>query len=166
MSDELTHDELTRLLDYSIQSGVFTWKVSRVGCRKGARAGCVGPGGYMVVRLKRRLYLAHRLAWFYVMGVWPSGVIDHRNRNRSDNWFFNLRDVSQGVNAQNQALPQQGNRSGFLGVSLLASGKYMASIAVKRSTTRLGVFDDPEEAREAYLRAKATLHPEAFQPTY
>ena len=35
--------------------------------------------------------LLHRLIWKWVTGQEPANTIDHRNRNRSDNSFWNLR---------------------------------------------------------------------------
>ncbi|MBL7599406.1 HNH endonuclease, partial [Escherichia coli] len=38
---------------------------------------------------------AHRLAWWWVYGEWPTGEIDHINHDRSDNLCaFNIRDFT------------------------------------------------------------------------
>jgi len=47
-------------------------------------------------------HLAHRLAWLYMAGAWPSGVIDHMNGDPSDNRWSNLRDVTQAENNANR----------------------------------------------------------------
>lgn len=42
-------------------------------------AGCVDKDGYIQIRLKGKMYPAHRLAWLYVYGEWPQDEIDHIN---------------------------------------------------------------------------------------
>lgn len=57
---------------------------------------------------------AHQLAWALHYGKWPVGIIDHINRNKSDNRIENLRIVNENVNAANRKT----NRSLPVGVSV------------------------------------------------
>lgn len=59
--------------------------------------------------------------------------------------------------------PQANNRSGYRGVSWHKTphgGKWIAIIYFKRTRYRLGLYDTPQEAHQAYLKAKDRLHKE------
>jgi hypothetical protein len=172
MSDSnstLTQARLKELLHYDPETGVFTWLAST--------AARIKPGdvaGYRNKRDGRRRieiggasYLAHRLAWLYFYGEWPSGHLDHiHGDGHTDNCrIADLRDGSMQQNAQNQRKAHGNNKhSGLLGVQwerrkLSAKGKWFALIVVNGRRRRLGTFDTPEEAHDIYVRAKRQLHP-------
>lgn len=54
--------------------------------------------GYLVIKIKGKLWRSHRLAYAKYHGVNICGVIDHINHIRDDNRIVNLRDVSQHIN--------------------------------------------------------------------
>ena len=70
----------------------------------------------------------------------------------------------EGTNASRIASskPQINNKSGFRGVSWNKNrhggGRWIAVIYFKGTRYRLGFFDTPEEASDAYQEAKARLH--------
>lgn len=151
---ELTADELRRVLDYDLASGVFRWRECR-GTRaaKGATAGSLMTIGYIEIRIFKRLYLAHRLAWLWVTGEWPNEQVDHINNVRNDNSWANLRAAS---NAQNNANTprRKSNSTGFKGVYFSKSArKYAASITVNYKSYHLGLYATPQEAHAAYILA-------------
>jgi len=84
---------------------------------------------------------AHRLAWLYMTGGWPNYQIDHKNRNKFDNQFSNLRDVPAIKNRQNRVL-----RTNQGVVWDRFRGKWKASIQVAGRTNNLGRFDSYAEA--------------------
>lgn len=92
----ITQVELHQQLNYCVFKGSFTWKVSNSPRVKiGSVAGSIkGITGYRLIRINGVLYRANRLAWLYVFGTKPNGVIDHINFNRDDNSILNLRDIS------------------------------------------------------------------------
>ena len=166
MTTKLTQKRLKEVLHYDPETGVFTW-VKRTGAAKaGSSAGCVkGTSAtlrYYVIRVDSALYRAHRLAWLYVTGAYPTGLIDHVDGNGLNNAWANLRECSHAENQQNR-VKQANNRSGYLGVSWAKyQSKWQAQITVRGDHRHLGFFADPQEAHKAYLRAKSQIH--TFQP--
>ena len=126
----------------------------------GVSAGAVRPrDGYIQIAIRRKMYQAHRLAWLYVHGEWPRHQIDHINGNPADNRICNLRDVTQFENMQNLHGPLSRNKSGLLGVSrFLDYDLWRSRIMVNGKQTNK-YFKTKELAHEAYLKAKAELHP-------
>ena len=62
----------------------------------------MGDHGYTVIRFRGKLYLAHRLAWFYMTGEWPREQIDHKDGVRLNNKWDNLREATPGQNNMNR----------------------------------------------------------------
>lgn len=146
---------LRELLCYDPETGIFIR-------RRGQGAGLPAHlrsnrNGYGRISLDGHEWLAHRLAWLYVHGAWPSSQLDHINRNKLDNRICNLRLATHDLNQQNHIRARRTNKIGLLGVSL-SQGKWRAQITVNRKKIFLGRFDDPEQAHSAYLDAKARLH--------
>jgi len=105
----LTTDRLRELLDYDTETGLFRWKTptnNRI--TVGSLAGQNHPKGYTRIGVDGAKYLAHRLAWLYVHGVWPINQIDHINRMKTDNRINNLRDVIDGINKRNVDVVRDG----------------------------------------------------------
>lgn len=160
-SNSISADRLKEILCYDADTGIFTWNKSRLKCKPGGVAGNSSHRrGYIQIRLDYKRYYAHRLAWLFVHGVWPTGVIDHINGHTDDNRIANLRDVSQGANRQNQRVPSSSSTVNLLGVSFnRKTGRYVAQIRIQGKQTGLGYFDTPEAAQEAYITAKRLHHP-------
>ena len=108
--------------------------------------------------IDEREYSAHRLAWLYVHGAWPTGQIDHINGDRGDNRISNLRDVTPALNTQNQRRAARSNKSsGLLGVTA-NRGRWLAQISIGGKSRNLGRYATPEEAHAVYVAAKRVLH--------
>lgn len=152
----LTQDRLKALLHYDQDAGVFMWRSPPAGRVTQSRvAGTSKRKGYVSIQVDGKLYQAHRLAWLYVYGMLPSGVIDHINRDAADNRIVNLRDVTLSQNARNTRI-RSTNTSGYRGVSWFKSrGKWAAQIYLNGKNTVLGLFDDPAAASAEYARAAA-----------
>lgn len=143
---------LRSLLEHDPTTGMFRWRVDRGGtARKGRVAGKLRNDGYIDIKVDGQLYLAHRLAWLYVNGEWPSNELDHRNRCRSDNRFENLRLSNDSLNQANRPYPSTLGLP--RGVSRQTNGRYKASISRGSRKQALGTFDTPQEAHAAYLTA-------------
>jgi len=158
--DILTAERLRSILSYDPETGIFTWKHKSRNTWPGKVAGCKNKAlGYIIIGIDGTEHYAHRLAWLYVYGTWPGGVIDHRDTDRSNNRIANLRDTSRSVNQQNIRKPRAHGTSGFLGVTWhKQTGRWKAQISVKGRNRHLGLFDDPVEAHQAYLEAKREHH--------
>lgn len=155
----ITQERLKELLAYDPLTGVFTWLIRpRHGhVKPGDIAGCLN-GGYVVIRVDGRPYKAHRLAWLYMTGCFPSDEIDHINRIKDDNRIANLREASHAENAQNKGLFRN-NKSGHKGVSWnTKEQKWFVQICVNGEGMYLGIYECLEAARQAYVEAAARYH--------
>lgn len=147
----LTAEHLRQLLSYDPATGLFHCLQQRGTKRAGDLAGTKDPSGYVVIEIDHRRHYAHRLAFLHMTGEWPHLHVDHRDRNRANNAWSNLRDVPRAVNQQNISVrPSAGaHRKG---------DKWRSSITANGKTHNLGVFQTAEAASAAYLTAKAALH--------
>jgi len=154
MSASLTHARLLELLDYDASTGVFRWRVATSNrVKKGAIAGVINKNGYIVIRIDKQLYRAHRLAWFHAHGVWPCGEIDHADMVRDNNCLDNLRDTDRTNNNANTKARSH-NALGIKGVSYDATrDKYFACLQVRGRHVLKKRYDTKEEAAEAYAAA-------------
>ena len=151
----LTQDRLISLLRYDEERGLFFWRKSKGRAREGAQAGAVDTYGYVVVRVDGILYKAHRLAWLYVHGRWPDGLLDHINRNKSDNRITNLREASQSENMHNANWK---SKSGVPGVRWRGErNRWVAQIRVGYVTHVLGSFKTKEEAIATRKQAETRM---------
>lgn len=153
----ISQTDLKTLAHYDEVTGVFTRKTSRGGFHIGTPMGRHDTYGYVQITLRGSSYLAHRLAWLYVYGVWPDTEIDHINCIRNDNSITNLRKASRQGNNQNIKTHRITNTCQMLGASP-KDGKYQARISYNRKQYYLGFFNTKEEAHSAYVEAKRKLH--------
>lgn len=150
---ELTHQMLTEALSYDRKSGVFTWlKTASNRVRVGERAGVVASNGRRYISVGSEKYMAHRLAWFYVHGKWPSGDLRQKNGDFDDCSIDNLEDVSR-ADSRTRSSMFSTNTSGFRGVSPAKGGRWQASITRNYRQVNLGTFDSAEQASAAYEHA-------------
>ena len=142
----ISQEQLKNLFGYCPDTGVFIRKVQTCNrVRKGDVAGSLHPLGYLTIRIGRKNYYAHRLAWFYVYGKWPQQV-DHINHDKADNRLCNLRNVTDVENRKNQTL-RTDNSSGVCGVAWDKHySKWKAHIGTNRKPKTLGYFDDVFDA--------------------
>jgi hypothetical protein len=152
-----TLERLREVLAYDAYTGFFTWRNTTRATRSGQRAGCLERAGYIVITIDYRCYKAHRLAWLYVYGRWPNGLIDHINGVKDDNRIANLRDVSTRGNTYNRRVARN-NKAGLLGVTITKGKYFTASIQADGHLHYLGSFPSAEAAHAAYLEAKKKLH--------
>ena len=154
----ITQTTLKENLFYNEDNGLFYWAIHRRRVKQGSVAGTVRKDGYIQIKVAGHFFLAHRLAWLYVHGEFPSLMIDHINQDKKDNRILNLRIANKSQNAQN-TLPPRTNTSGYKGVSWNRHvNKWRASIKLNQVSKHLGFFDCKEMAHAAYLNASKQLH--------
>jgi hypothetical protein len=159
----LTAEKLREILAYDQETGDFVRLVDRsTNARAGSIAGCVSAGGtgklHWQISIDGRLYYAHRLAWLYMTGQWPSKTIDHIDANGLNNRWSNLREATKSENQHNRG-KQRNNTSGFKGVSWhKRDRKWQAEIWLNGRKKSLGGFDDAAAAHAAYCDAAQKFH--------
>lgn len=155
----ISPEHLREIVSYDPETGRFVWR-QRMGTRAlaGAEAGCTLARGERKIKIYGQPYYGHILAWVYVYGEWPEMDIDHRDGDPGNNRIANLRLATSQQNNSNRRRAQRNSASGILGVDLSRSG-WRAQIKVHGKKIGLGYFPTAELAQEAYLAAKAELHP-------
>ena len=153
MKQKLTQERLKELLEYNPETGVFIWKVSKGRGKAGYITEYKNGNGYLQIGIDRKFYQAHRLAFLYMEGYFPENGIDHIDRDKTNNKFENLREVSQLCNCRNRSI-RKDNKSGIIGVRWhTASKKWNAYIRIK-NCIHLGLFENLRDAAKARWEAE------------
>lgn len=159
MNSMITQAELKEFVHYDPITGVFTLAKHRHGTTRkvGDVLGSLTKAGYLETCIKQKRYYLHRLASLYMTGKFPQNNIDHKNRNKLDNSWDNLRCVTQQENMENDILPRKHGSLGYRGVYRYKD-RFRAKITHKGKQIHLGEFYSIEEASQAYLKAKPLIH--------
>lgn len=141
----LSAARLREVFDYYPETGVLcrkrtTWRNTKAGV-----VGTLTYYGYLQVTQDGERLLVHRLIWCWVTGEWPAQQIDHRNGQRTDNRWANLREVTPALNSQ--------NRHSAVG-AYEQDGRFKASIQTNGKRQYLGRFDTLADAAAAYSEAR------------
>ena len=159
----LTFKRLKEALHYDPDSGVFTWIGSTRRGFNGKVAGSKRSDGYWAIKIDDKSYYGHILAWFYMTGSVPKQTIDHRDLNKLNNAWLNLREATQGEQCCNRPIPKN-NTSGAKGVIWSKRHKaWRGRVIHKKHVHDLGYFTDFEEAKSAVETLRKKLHGEFFQ---
>lgn len=161
----LTQARLQQLLDYDPRTGVFRWRVTfKSGVRAGDIAGCICSDGYRLISVDGQLRLGYRLAWLYVHGAWPAGLIDHKDGVRDHDAIDNLRPATRAQNNMNSRRSRN-NTSGVRGVSFSkTAGKWHAYINWQGKQLSIGFFEKIEEAALRRSCAELVFYGEFASP--
>ena len=101
------------------------------------------------ISLHRLIYYAHNQDW----NIWndsDENTIDHISIDNSNNDISNLRILTKQEQQWNK------NAKGYCWNK--RDKKWVAQIMVNSKSVHLGCFDDEEDAKQAYLNAKAIYH--------
>jgi len=102
--------------------------------------------GYMLVRIGKKKYPVHRVAWILYYGYEPIEV-DHINHNKDDNRLSNLREVDRSTQMKNRR-KNSNNSTGVNGVSI-DNGRYKVYTNVGGKRVHLGIYKTLKEASAA-----------------
>lgn len=153
----ITPERVRELLDYDPETGFFYNRMARANVPAGSAAGSMTSHGYIRISVDDKSYRAHRLAWLWMTGRWPKAFVDHRDTNKSNNRWSNLREATKSQNMANTHL-QNNNKTGCKGVYFYkAYSKYAAQIWKDGQQTFLGYFDTFEQAKVAREHAARRL---------
>ncbi len=153
----LSHERLLAALEYDPISGLFSRNGKLVGSiwRRPDRR-----GSYLKVGIGGKQYLAHRLAWFYVTGLWPS-QIDHIDQDGTNNRWANLRLATHSQNRVNSPA-QKHSRSKKRGIHRIRNGRYRVQLQKDNKSIHVGYFNSLAEAIAARDLACPGIHGEFF----
>ena len=157
----ISHERLLQILRYDPETGEWTWlfrpdRPARFNNRwAGRRASSVHTGDAVVIRADGKIYYANVLAWFYMTGSWPEHEVDHRDLDRSNNRWSNLRHATRSQNQGNVG-PQSNNKLGIKGV-FKKGRRFIAKIQCQGGQQTIGIFDCPYEAGAAYRKRAIAL---------
>ena len=145
----ITQQRLQKLLNYDLQTGLFTWLVDKGSARKGNAAGKLNTDSYVQIQLDKRMYLAHRLVWLYIYGVFPPHYVDHIDGDKNNNSFGNLRLATPLENQMNKRKIKGKYLKGVMKVR----NSFQAAIRHNNKKLYLGCFNTEQEAHQAYCLA-------------
>lgn len=149
-----TIEQLRELVSYDREAGKITR--NQDGVVLGYRRGGTMKNPYEGVSVEGVAYYTHRLAWALETGAWPAHQIDHRDHNRQNNRWDNLREATHTEQMMNRKPPKH-NKTGLKGVCRHKSGLYGARIRKDGRQRSLGYYACPAAAHFAYVVAADNL---------
>ena len=167
----LSAEQLRETVHYDPDTGRFTWRVrpSRWSpIHIGDVAGKLNSEGYIELQIARRRYKAHRLAWLWMTGALPTHELDHKNRDRADNRWQNLREATPSQNRQNKCVAKR-SFTGVKGVHLhrsrpgMGQTHWVAQARANGVCRRVRCYGFLDEAAEIYANLAKELHGEFFR---
>lgn len=113
-------------------------------------AGCKATDGYIVIAYQYKQYKAHRIAWYIKTGEIPDFQIDHKDLDKSNNSWSNLRKATPILNNANKIV-QKNSLTGIKGVGYRSDiNKWSARIGYQNKVIWLGYHSTQEGAENAY----------------
>lgn len=154
--------DLHERYDYNPDTGVMVFKKPSGSAKAGAIVkGFPNTKDYLLIEIKGKKFLLARVIFALMEGrwPWPGYFVDHRDRDKRNHRWKNLREASSQESGFNRKL-RSDNPTGYKRVKKTKSGRYSSSIAKAGKSLRLGTFDTAEEAYAAYCQAAKELHGE------
>jgi hypothetical protein len=161
----ITRQEILSIFEVDVARGIMTWKNPPKGAEHtiGKQAGWIekqkhNDRRFVRVQINGRSYSRSRIIFLVAHGRWPHPMVDHINRDSTDDRICNLREATASQNARNTRrtrtvhdLPQGAYQ---------AKNRFQSSITVDKRAIYLGSFETAEDAHKAYVAAKKVMHGE------
>ena len=154
-------------IDYNSETGKAIWKMKPETSQRniawnikfGLKEIKSKINGYICVSIwhnKKRMQLyLHRICWFIVYNELAPNLVDHINRNRSDNRISNLRLANHCENQRNTS-KLRNNTSGVTGVSWDKDrNKWRANCGFNGKSHYLGLYSDIIEAEKVVRKFRS-----------
>src|SRR5579863_1432691 len=160
----ITRARILEAVSYDPETGLFTNLIKRSGLEPGTITGNPNAAGYIQLMIDGQFFYGHILAWFIMTGEWPERKIDHRDLNKGNNRWKNLRKAGDSENCFNRPI-QTNNKSGFKGVAYFkGNGRrakpWCAEIRANKKRVWSAYFATPEEAASARAAQLTLFHGE------
>jgi hypothetical protein len=150
---ELTQAQLKHLYFYEPETGAFVHKeTNKIQWQ-------VDERGYVRIRINKKRYRAHRLAFLYMTGQMPKNI-DHINGKGADNRWVNLRECTQAQNCRNRKVSID-TKSGIKNVIWHEESKrWKVVICCNGKQYDYGFFYDLDIAELVAIGARVKYHGE------
>jgi hypothetical protein len=154
-------EELKTFATYDEEKGglVATRQRRANSTKVGELLGFRSSNGYLTLYVAGSNHLIHFLVWLWHYGEWPTGELDHEDRDRWNNRIGNLTQCQSRIQNGRNSSMKSNNTSGYNGVSWhKLSKKWMARLNAPHQIY-LGLHNTAEEAHAAIQKYIAD-HPE------
>lgn len=154
----LTAERARELFRYERSTGRLIRRIKVGKTKAGDVVGSRSSSGYLTVTVDYKTQLVHRVIWLIETGAFPEHEIDHRDTDKTNDRWSNLRVATSGQQKQNMRT-RKDNKTGLKWVRSHHSGKFQATIQVT-----LGTYATPQRAHEVAKRFARRVHAEFFNP--
>ena len=152
----LTQEQIKELFDY--KDGFLIYKKNGLRTKAGQKVGWKNGNGYLRTDINMKKFYVHRLIWMFFYGDPNDKLVDHIDRDKSNNRIENLRLVDKSLNGLNRHKARSDSTTGLIGVlsskTRKGTNQFTAKLTINGNTIFQKTFRTAIEAHNAYLNAK------------